>query len=190
MAESIRSNSAEKEAKSASLNLKRVGSPNTLASEKKPSLSLLAQQPSAADSAKTTPAREGSKPGNYSLSISGRHFVLSLTALFLCLLVQIVAFCLILRRFAARMAPAQLSKAVRQQPGEAAPAASPRETSSAGMQEVPPDLGGLYLERPPFDVSAVASLEPDWAECLLTKEAAGALQRQAVFQQLFMQKWS
>jgi len=96
----------------------------------------------------------------------------------------LAVFCLILRRYAQNLVPASCSQFAQQQVGGGNPAGSSFVDHSAGVQELPPEIGGLHLERPAFDVSAVASLRSTWAEELQKKEE---VETQAIFQHLFKQ---
>jgi hypothetical protein len=159
--------------------------PKPIASEKKLAASILEQQFSSPDVAKTMLGKEKLGPSGYFLQISGRQFLVFFGALLVCLFAHLAAFCLILRLYVSQPSPPPHQQLVHQHSDVPAPDDSPTECSSSGIQRFPLAIGGFDLEKPPFDVSAVASLESTWTEELQNKEKEEMRQGQAIFQQLF-----
>ncbi|CAN5218581.1 hypothetical protein BH10PLA2_BH10PLA2_16460 [soil metagenome] len=128
-----------------------------------------------------------STPGSnsYFLKISGRQFALIVAGAIVCLLVQMTAFCLILRKFVERLANVYGSTiAKHSNGGDGSPTES---TVSLATQEQPILSQGMYTERQPIDVSLAASLGPTWSEELQQKQDEEERRGQAIFQQLFKQ---
>jgi hypothetical protein len=162
---------------------KAAGQVKTAATEQKPALTPLPPAPLASELGKN--ALEGNQPlaGNYFLRISSRQLIGIMAGLLACFVVQLIAFWLILRRYAARLARNAWQKSERQQ--ELTVEKSPAGTASA--EAIQQNLHELYVDHPSIDVSTVVPLGPSWAEELQRQDDEKNRQAEALLQQLFQQ---
>jgi hypothetical protein len=161
--------------------LDQTPSPVKVAAVEQKSMPLPTAVPASADLVRY--ALDGNPPlaGNYFLRISSGQLIGIIAGLLACFVGQLVAFWLILRRYAARLAQSAGQVAMLEREFPTAPASAP------STEAIDQNLHGLYVDHPSFDVSSVAPLGPTWAEELERQEAEKNRQGQALLQELFQQ---
>lgn len=131
--------------------------------------------------------RNEASPDGFFLKISWRQVASILAIVLICLVLHLAGFCLIMRRYAARLAPITRPQHGLSQEDSFSRAAVLMNANSVDAQADQHQSPSLYVENPSIDVSVAATLGPTWEEERQQKEDAEKRQGEAIFQQLFEQ---